>query len=684
MVDSVTYPDRNKPGGYDLYSELLCHFIVVEVYFDLLPTSMRFNAPAYPCMVMENDIQYCNGFRETYDPRLDPKAKETSFETAFDDFNEYSRMWVESQNDARIVVRVRGALVSDEGRRIAHADIPSGSPHGEGDWVDEWYYIYPDGVHARHVKIYTGLASRGIPFGYDREPPRVIHDFMEAIVLGKKGHIPQEDIESECVTLIKTVGEFSEDILAGGKSKTFSFTPYPRDFGEFSSANIIVVNLKSRYKPFMIAMPYGIRTQPYQRDDQRGNGVKSPAGKAASGTPEVVLPAWAELRQPDGKGAVAISGELKQWHKVTLTLDGPFAAGLNNDPNPYTDYNLMVTFTHESGSPRHTVPGCFAADGNAGETSATAGTKWRAHLSPDKTGKWNYSVALSKGKDAALDGGGTALKPFDGQGGSFSVAATDKTGRDFRGQGRLQYVDKHHLQFAGSKQYFLKAGADAPETFLAYVDFDGTSARKPKAPLKTWAPHVKDWTPGSPTWKNGKGKGIIGALNYLAGGGVNALSFLTCSAGGAGVEYYFGYKLPQNDLVCQDYRSRDPSWGFARIALEVFPANKIPFWEMKNANALVGNVKNDNSRYCLAKAGEVYLVFLPSGGTTELDLAAASGAFTVRWFNPRHGGSLQTGSVKSVNGGGKAALGNPPADPAQDWLIVVCKQLRGHSDMESE
>lgn len=240
---------------------------VVEVRFDLLPTSMRFNAPAYPCLVTENGIQYSNGFAETYDPRLDPHAAETSFEPAFDDFNQYSRMWIESQNDARIVVRVRGALVSDEGKRIAHTDIPSGSPYGEGDWVDEWYTIYPDGVHARHVKIYTGLASRSLPFGFDREPPRVIHEFMEAMVLGQKGRSPGEDIEDDGVTLIKTVGDHSEDIIAEGEAKTFSFAPYPPDFGEFSSANILVVNLKSRYRPFTIAMPFGIRTQPYKRDD---------------------------------------------------------------------------------------------------------------------------------------------------------------------------------------------------------------------------------------------------------------------------------------------------------------------------------------------------------------------------------------------------------------------------------
>ena len=106
---------------------------VVEVQFDLLPTSMRFNAPAYPCLVTENDIQYRNGVAETYDPRLDPNARETSFETGFDDDNQYSRMWIESQHEARIVVRVRGALVSDEGKRIAHTDLPSDSPHVRHD-----------------------------------------------------------------------------------------------------------------------------------------------------------------------------------------------------------------------------------------------------------------------------------------------------------------------------------------------------------------------------------------------------------------------------------------------------------------------------------------------------------------------------------------------------------------------
>jgi len=144
-------------------------------------------------------------------------------------------------------------------------------------------------------------------------------------------------------------------------------------------------------------------------------------------------------------------------------------------------------------------------------------------------------------------------------------------------------------------------------------------------------------------------------------------------AGGAGVEYYFGYQLPENDLICEDFRSRDKSWDYCRIALEFFPANKIPFWEMKNVNALIGNAKNDNSKFCFAKAGDTYLVYLPSGGTSELDLTGASGAFKVGWFNPRMGGALQSGSVKSLQGGGKVSLGEAPSDSAEDWAIVVRK-----------
>src|SRR5512138_2428252 len=55
-----------------------------------------------------------------------------------------------------------------------------------------------------------------------------------------------------------------------------------------------------------------------------------------------------------------ISGELKQWHKITLTLQRPTVRETENAPNPVADYRLTVTFTHESVNPSYQVPGYFA------------------------------------------------------------------------------------------------------------------------------------------------------------------------------------------------------------------------------------------------------------------------------------------------------------------------------------
>jgi len=507
------------------------------------------------------------------------------------------------------------------------------------------------------------------------------------------------------------------------------------------------------------------------------------------------------------------------------------------------------------------------------------------------------------------DGDGEALRPYDGISGSFTIAPTNKRGRDFRGKGRLQYVGERYLRFAGTGEYFLKAGPDAPETTLAYQDFDGTEPGRKRAArsgeaaptqqLKTWEPHVRDWNPGDPQWKQGKGKGLIGGLNYLASRGINNFSFLpynsggdgdnvwpfvkrmeklhydvsklaqweivfqhgnnlglhlhfkmqeneiddnrrghdknhrevpesldggklgierklycreliarfahhlalnwnigeestqsteeiiqmgsyiqsidpynhnlvihtfpdqqdevytpllgptpmtgaslqnswsqahqrtfkwiqasqqagkawvvandeqnpashgvppdigykghngeavqggktytmhdirkqclwgTLMAGGAGVEYYFGYQLPENDLVCEDWRSREQSWDYCRIALDFFKDHRIPFWAMQNTDALVGNAQHDNSKYCFSKLGDTYLVYLPKGGSTSLDLSEAQGSFRVRWFDPRNGGPLKTGSQRRVKGGGTVSLGSPPEAADQDWLILI-------------
>jgi len=40
----------------------------------------------------------------------------------------------------------------------------------------------------------------------------------------------------------------------------------------------------------------------------------------------------------------------RQWRKVTLTLDGPFASEGDTKPNAFTDLAFTVSFAHESGT----------------------------------------------------------------------------------------------------------------------------------------------------------------------------------------------------------------------------------------------------------------------------------------------------------------------------------------------
>jgi hypothetical protein len=126
-----------------------------------------------------------------------------------------------------------------------------------------------------------------------------------------------------------------------------------------------------------------------------------------------------------------VSGELKQWHDVVLTFDGP-QTGESAEPNPFLYYRLNVTFA--KGDKKYVVPGYYAADGNAGETSATSGNKWRVHFVPDETGEWSYSVSFRAGADVAVDPNPAAGKPLppDGMTGKFTIAASDKSGRDHR------------------------------------------------------------------------------------------------------------------------------------------------------------------------------------------------------------------------------------------------------------
>ena len=241
-----------------------------------------------------------------------------------------------------------------------------------------------------------------------------------------------------------------------------------------------------------------------------------------------------------------VHGELKKWHRVTVSFEGPECSEISN-PNPFLDYRLTVTFNHAASGKTLVVPGYFAADGNAGETGADSGDIWRAHLSPPEAGEWTYSAEFISGENIAVTDKLGVLAPlFENSKGKFTVTGTDKTGCDNRAKGLLEYDGTRYLRWAVTGDYFLKQGADAPENLFAYADLDGdfkTDGEKDKF-VKTYKPHLKDWEEGDPTWQGGKGKGLIGAINYLASEGANAFSFLTMNINGddRNVFMYTDYK----------------------------------------------------------------------------------------------------------------------------------------------
>ena len=234
----------------------------VVAAFDTMPTRMSFDLPCHVKMVTENGIQYINGATETY---IDGFAEGQSYEVWNDRQNVYSRFWIESQNDARIVVRHRNALV--RGGKIAHAKQRRVSPYGPGEWTDEWFVFHPDGTYIRRVKVYTPAAATSQP--WPAQPisrsisksgglPEVsVHELEGMYLMGRgPGRFVGDELEKKGLTLIKM----------DGSHKDISFDPYPlrlnasgeemyHAYGDSKHANIHVINTKSTWRPFRIGRP---------------------------------------------------------------------------------------------------------------------------------------------------------------------------------------------------------------------------------------------------------------------------------------------------------------------------------------------------------------------------------------------------------------------------------------------
>jgi hypothetical protein len=234
-----------------------------------------------------------------------------------------------------------------------------------------------------------------------------------------------------------------------------------------------------------------------------------------------------------------------QWHTVSLDFEGPQTSE-EADENPFLNYRLTVEFSNKES--KQIIRGFYAADGNAAETSAKKGAIWQMRFNPEKTGDWTYKATLRKGKNIALS---TVLNEgesveISNSTGKFIVVPSDKDGEDFRSKGRI-IAHEGQFVFKESQKNWLKMGTNSPENLLAYIDFDGTSRMAveasegeatPSDKLHEYSDHQKDWNVGDPTWQNGKGKSIIGAMNYLASKGMNSDYFLTLNILGDGKDVW--------------------------------------------------------------------------------------------------------------------------------------------------
>lgn len=539
--------------------------------------------------------------------------------------------------------------------------------------------------------------------------------------------------------------------------------------------------------------------------------------------------------------------------------------------NPFLNYRLQVDFMQDDAT--FSVPGFYAGDGNAAQTSSDEGGIWKARFTPPYSGSWRYKVSFTRGVNVAVTDDtrvGKPVKKHHGKTGSFEVLPIPASAGGFARSGRLIYKNSHYLHTEDGEPRIL-FGANSPENFLAFQDIDGTySYNKDRQYLKTWAAHLSDWKEGDPIWGQGKGKGIIGALNYLASKDMNVvfallnniegdaqdvwpfishkkkdytrydvsklaqweiifshaeklgiamqlaiqeqenqlilddgdtrferrlffremiarfghlknivwnlgeengtqlaywpqgqshqqrfamirylrdnnpynspivvgtyakaaerdeiLNYLvrfnrfngislqsedinnihrdikywlekssrysqpwlvmqdeigpyhtgtksdaddpdhdelrhkvlwgSLLAGATGVEWYFGWYTSPNDLNAEDWRSRENMWEQSAVAKALFES--LPVNKMKNTNELTDST-ND---FCFSEPGQSYVIYLPEGGSTRLDLRETNAEFTVEWYDPKKGGDMWRGSIATVNGGAWRSIGTDGA-----------------------
>ncbi len=241
----------------------------------------------------------------------------------------------------------------------------------------------------------------------------------------------------------------------------------------------------------------------------------------------------------DGDASVQVVGELRAHHPMMLDYAGPWASATERSPdNPFLDHRLRVRFDGPGGEVL-VVPGFFDGDGEGGDM----GTSWRARFTPPVPGTWRARASFRSGPGVAVelapDAGTSGL--LDGVQTTFEVEPSSPFDPGFLAGGLLAW-DGGHYRRSASGAHYVKAGCNSPENFLAYRGFDGVVDADGIGRLHSFDPHADDWRGGDPLFRSDvhdvDSRGIIGALNYLGGEGVNSQFMMLMNLGGDGCDVH--------------------------------------------------------------------------------------------------------------------------------------------------
>ncbi len=144
-------------------------------------------------------------------------------------------------------------------------------------------------------------------------------------------------------------------------------------------------------------------------------------------------------------------------------------------------------------------------------------------------------------------------------------------------------------------------------------------------------------------------------------------------AGGQGYSAYFGFNFsfPCNDLHCDNLRDRDGMFLQMKFMRDFLDQAQLPLPDLTPLSSATYLSGYNGKARILGRTGQVYGIYLYDPGTISLNLSGVSGTYSVKWFNPKFGGSLQVGTVPQITGGGIRALGLPPFSGGKDRVILI-------------